>query len=140
MSELLPGVPGRDEPPGGNEVGPRFAGAPRPLQVAAAVVVAQVVAEIVYVARRDELTVALRVALALVVAGQLVFADAAARRRAGGALGLFAAEGAAVLAAVGNTEWSGVARGGLAASALAVVVLVSASLGAFPSALPPPKP
>ena len=106
------------------------------LRVAAGIVVAMTVCELVYVASRDELTVGLRVGLMLVVALQVVFAQGALRFGAGSVLGLFACEGMTVVAAIGG-RGPIVVRLLLAAAAITVIVLLMRSLPAFPTPTTP---
>ena len=76
--------------------------------------------------------------LMLVLALQLLFARGILRRSAGSVLGLFAFELMAVIAAIGSSAHA-VLRLGLAAGAVAVIVLLAMSLDAFPTVAPPPS-
>jgi hypothetical protein len=105
---------------------------PRPLRVAAAIVVLQVTAELAYVVGRGELTLGLRVGLMAVLALQLVFIRNALRLSAGSVLGLLAFGTMAVVAAIAG-DGALVVRLGLAATALSVMVLLLMSIPAFPS-------
>lgn len=110
---------------------------PGTLRAAAGLVAAEALVEAVVVARRDELTVGLRVMLLAFVSLKWVFAARVVRLRAGAALGLFLIEGTSVVAALGATDAPGLARVALAVTALAAIVLLAASLHAFPE---PPLP
>jgi hypothetical protein len=124
VSELLP------EPPDRTATATAFA-APRALVVAAAAVVVVAVLEAVHILGRDELTMGLRIGLVAVVALQLAFVGLALRGNAAGVVLLFAAQGAALLAALApGRHW-------LALPALLVIALLVASASAFPT---PPLP
>ena len=105
---------------------------PWSLRVAAAIVVVQVLAELVFVAGRSELTLGLRLGLIAVLALQLVFIRNALRLSAGSVLGLLAFEAMAVVASIGS-DGPLIVRGALAATALSVMVLLLMSIPAFPS-------
>jgi hypothetical protein len=70
--------------------------------------------------------------LCVMVGLQLVFAQRAAGRSAGGVFGLFACEAMTVVAAIG-ADGPVIVRLALAAAAIATIVLLAASLHAFPS-------
>jgi hypothetical protein len=110
--------------------------ASRPLAWASSLVVLQTSGEIAYVIGRDEFTTGLRVGLAVVLALQLVFAHGAMRMSAGSVLALMAYEMMAIVAAIAG-DGAFAVRGALAASAVAVVVLLLVSISAFP---PPDMP
>jgi hypothetical protein len=99
---------------------------------AANLIFLQTTAELAYLVGRRELTVGLRAALVLVVALQYVFARGVLRMSAGSVFGLFAFEVMAVVAAIAG-DGALVIRGALAATALAVMVLLMVSISAFPS-------
>jgi hypothetical protein len=99
---------------------------------AASVIVLQTSVELAYVAGRKELTPGLRVGLMGVVALQLLFVQGAWRMSAGSVLGLLAFEAMAVVAAIAG-DGPVVIRGGLAAAAVSVMVLLMVSISAFPS-------
>ena len=106
---------------------------PRSLRWAATIVVLQTSAELAYVAGRTELTLGLRGALMVVLALLLLFIRGAWRLSAGSVLGQLAFESMAVVAAIAGDGPIAV-RGALAASALAVLVLLVMSISAFPPA------
>jgi len=108
-------------------------------RVAAGVVAAQVVAELVAIGLRHDLAGTVRVFQMAVVVLQVVFAWGVLRYSAGSVFGLLVLEAVTVLAAIG-TDAPGVERGALAASALAVIVLVLRSLAEFPPAPLPRSP
>lgn len=110
---------------------------PWTLSAAAALVSIEALAEVVAVSARSGLTVGLRSGLVLCLALKWLFAARAHRLHPGAALGLLLLEGTTVVAALGATEAAVGARLLLGATALAVLGLLSASLHAFPSALPP---
>ncbi len=120
------------------EVHARGAGAPLEpfppltLRAAAGLVVAETAAELLVVAWRDQLTIALRVALMAAIALQLLFARLALRRSAGAVFGLLLSQLTAVLVAVGSggPVW---ARSTLAVVAVTIAGLLLASAHAFPS-------
>lgn len=107
------------------------------------IVVLEAVAEMVAVARRDELVPGLRTLLIGCLALKVVFAWRVRGLRAGPALGLLLLEGTTIVAALGAVEASGPARLALGIAAIIVIVLLLASLHAFPEpALPridPPR-
>jgi hypothetical protein len=105
---------------------------PRALAWACSLVVLQTAVEVAYVLGRSEFTPGLRVALAGVLALQLLFARGALRMSPGSVLALLAYEVMAVVAAIGG-DGPLVIRGALAASALSVMVLLMVSISAFPS-------
>jgi hypothetical protein len=106
---------------------------PWTLRAAVALVCIEALVEAVVVARRTELTVGLRVALILCIGLKWLFGWRVLRLRAGALFGLLLLEGTTVLAAIGATESAAGARVALGAVALAVLVLLSSSLHAFPS-------
>lgn len=110
---------------------------PATLRAAAGLVAAEALVEAVVIVRRDELTAGLRVMLLGFLSFKWLFAAGVLRLRAGSALGLFLLEGTSVVAAAGATDAPPGARAALAASALAAIVLLAASLHAFPE---PPLP
>lgn len=98
-------------------------------------------AQVVHVAGRDELVVALRLFLVAVVAFQVVLAAFAARRSAGAALGLLACQLTTAVASLGGGFGDDAQRILYAGGSVLVFALVAASLSAFPSvALPPNDP
>ena len=105
---------------------------PRSLRLAATIVVVQTSAELVYVARRSELTPGLRIGLMGVLALQFLFIHGAWRLSAGSVLALLAFEAMAIVAAIGGDGALEI-RGALAVSALTVMVLLLMSISAFPS-------
>jgi hypothetical protein len=105
---------------------------PRTLAWASSLVVLQASVEVAYVLGRLEYTPGLRVGLAGVLALQLLFAQGAMRMSAGSVLALMAYELMAIVAAVGG-DGALVIRGALAATAVAVMVLLMVSISAFPS-------
>jgi len=106
---------------------------PWTLRAAAGLVSIEAAGEAIGVAGRSELTPGLRVGLVLCVALKWVFAWRALRLSAGAVLGLLMLEGTTVVAALGATEAAAEVRVALAGVALAVLVLLSSSLHAFPS-------
>lgn len=102
------------------------------LQTAVVIVVGQTLAEVASVASRSELTVALRVALMVVLAFQLLFARAVLRYSAAAVFGLLAFQLMTIVAAIGGRGWVG-GRLLLAASAIAVIACLLAALPAFPT-------
>jgi hypothetical protein len=110
---------------------------PATLRAAAGLVAAEALVEAVVIVRRDELTAGLRVMLLGFLSFKWLFAAGVLRLRAGSALGLFLLEGTSVVAAAGATDAHPGARAALAATALAAIVLLAASLHAFPE---PPLP
>ena len=105
---------------------------PRTLAWAASLVVVQTSFEVAYVVGRGDITVGLRVALAGVLALQLLFAQGALRMSAGSVLALMAYEVMAVVAAIGGDGALAV-RGALAATAVVVMVLLMVAIAAFPA-------
>lgn len=106
---------------------------PRTLDVASVLVAGQAVVELVVLAWRSQLTVEMRVALALVVALQFLLVWRMRRHSAGAVLGLMLFELSSVLVAAGATGWPLAARTVLAVVAVAVIALLAASAHAFPS-------
>jgi hypothetical protein len=88
-------------------------------------------AEIAYIAGRDELVPALRAVLVVVAASQLVLAWGLLKRSSGAVLGVYLFEATAFVAAIAGGDGAG--RLVLAVGAAAVVVLLSMSLRAFPA-------
>jgi hypothetical protein len=107
---------------------------PASLRAAAVVIGGEAVVEAVVIARRSELVPGFRVCLILVLSLKLVWAVGALRLRPGAALGLFLIEGVSALAALGATSAPLGARLALAGAAVGAIVLVAASLHAFPDA------
>jgi hypothetical protein len=107
---------------------------PASLRAAAVVIGAESLVEAVVIARRTELVPGFRVCLILVLSLKLVWAVGVLRLRPGAALGLFLIEGVSALAALGATDAPLGARLALAAAAVSAIVLVAASLHAFPEA------
>jgi hypothetical protein len=105
---------------------------PRTLVWASSLVVLQTSVEVAYVVGRVEYTPGLRIGLAGVLALQLLFAQGALRMSAGSVLALMAYELMAVVAAIGG-DGALVIRGALAATAVAVMVLLLVSISSFPS-------
>jgi hypothetical protein len=105
---------------------------PRTLTWAAVIVVLQTTVELAYVAGRSELTGGLRLGLMAVLALQFLFIRNALRLSAGSVLGLLALEGMAVVAAIAG-DGPIVVRAALASASLSVIVLLLASIPAFPS-------
>jgi hypothetical protein len=99
---------------------------------ASSLVVLQTSVEVAYVVGRVEYTPGLRIGLAGVLALQLLFAQGALRMSAGSVLALMAYELMAVVAAIGG-DGALVIRGALAATAVAVMVLLLVSISSFPS-------
>ena len=106
---------------------------PWTLHAAVALVSVEALIEGAVVARRTELTPGLRVALVLCISLKWLFAWRVRRLRAGAVFGLLLLEGTTVVAAIGATASPAGARVALGAVALAVLVLLSSSLHAFPS-------
>jgi hypothetical protein len=106
----------------------------RPLTLSVAVWLSVVITicELGFISVRSELTPGLRVMLCLMVGLQLLFAQRAAQLSAGGVFGLFACEAMAVVGAIG-ADGPVAVRLALAAGAIATIVLLAASLDAFPS-------
>lgn len=107
---------------------------PWTLQAAAGVVSVEALVEAVVVAGRTELTPGLRLGLVLCIALKWLFAWRVLHRSAGAALGLLMLEGTTIVAAFGATTTSSGARLALGITAALVIVLLAASLHAFPSA------
>ena len=116
---------------------PARASLPWTLPAAAALISVEAAIEVVVVSRRDELTPGLRVLLIAFLSLKWLFAWRAVRLSAGAALGLFLLQGTSVVAAIGASDAEPLVRLALAAVALTVIVLLAASLHAFP---PPPLP
>jgi hypothetical protein len=110
---------------------------PLRLRFAAALVTVQVLAELVAVSTRRDLTPGLRVSLMVILGLQLLFAAGITHRSAGSVLGLFTFNGMAVIAAIGSDAHL-LLRAALAVSAVGVIVLLSMSLDSFPAPAPPP--
>lgn len=106
---------------------------PWTLIAAAGLVSVEALVECVVVAQRDELTPGLRAGLVACIALKGLAAWRILHRSAGAALLLLLLEATTVVAAFGAVDASTPARLGLGASALTVLVLVAASLHAFPS-------
>lgn len=125
-------------PPAATATAEAAAGDPIPtrLRAVVAVTLALVALELVHVAGRDDLVVAFRFGLGVVVAVQVALAVLAARRSAAAALGLFVYQATTVLAALAGGF--GELRAVLAAGAVVAGMLLASSLHRFPSpALPP---
>jgi hypothetical protein len=111
------------------------------LRVAAGLVAVEALVEAVIIARRDEFTPGLRVIMILFLSCKWIFALRVLRLRAGAALDLFLLEGTSLLFTLGARDTAAIVRIGLAAAALAAIVLLAMSLHAFPPApLPRPEP
>ena len=110
---------------------------PWTLRAAVALVSVEALIEAVVVAQRSELTTALRVFLVLCIGLKWLFAWAVLGLRAGAMFGLLLLEGTTVVAALAATDAAFGARLALGGVALAVLVLLSSSLHAFPSPTPP---
>lgn len=106
---------------------------PWTLRAAASVVSIEALVESIVVIGRTSLTPGLRMGLIASIALKWAFAWWVVRLNPGAALGLFLLEGTTIVAALGAVDTSTPARVALGASALTVVVLLSASLHAFPS-------
>jgi hypothetical protein len=106
---------------------------PWTLRAAAVLVSVEAVGEAIGVSGRSELTPGLRIGLVLCVSLKWLFAWRALHLSAGAVLGLLMLEGTTVVAALGATEAAAEVRVALAGVALAVLVLLSSSLHAFPS-------
>jgi hypothetical protein len=106
---------------------------PRTLRAAAALASAQALVECIAVAGRTGLTVGLRTLLIACIGLTWLLAWRVVRLSAGAALGLLLLEGTTLLAAFGAVDSSLGVRLALGATALAVTVLLLASLHAFPS-------
>ena len=102
------------------------------LALAAALIAVMVAAEVVHLLGRSDLVPAMRVFLALVVGSQLGLAWGLLRRSSGAALGVYLCETTTFLAAVAGGLGSGLAQPLLGIGAVAVVVLLSVSMRAFP--------
>jgi predicted signal transduction protein with EAL and GGDEF domain len=110
---------------------------PWTLRAAAGLVSLEALVEAVAVSGRASLTVGLRVLLVISLAMKWLFAWRVVRLSPGAALGLLLLEGTTVVAAFGAVDSGAGARLALGGTALAVMVLLSASLHAFPTpALP----
>lgn len=110
---------------------------PWTLRAAAGLVSLEALVEAVAVSGRASLTVGLRVLLVISLAMKWLFAWRVVRLSPGAALGLLLLEGTTVVAALGAVDSGAGARLALGGTALAVLVLLSASLHAFPTpALP----
>lgn len=120
--------------PGSADRGARGEDVPWTLQAAAGLVSVEALVEAVVVAGRTELTAGLRVGLILCISLKWLFAWRVLHRSAGAALGLLMLEGTTIVAAFGATDTSGGARLALGVTAAVVIVLLSASLHAFPTA------
>ena len=106
---------------------------PLALRIGAALLVVQVTAGIVVVLTGDRYGPGGRLFTAALIGLGYLFAHSAVRLRAGGALGALLLELSALLVALGARDWPSGARVAVGVSAVAVVVLVLASLPAFPS-------
>lgn len=106
---------------------------PRTLRAAAALASLQALVECVAVAGRTGLTVGLRTLLVACIGLTWLLAWRVVRLSAGAALGLLLLEGTTLLAAFGAVDSGVGVRLALGATALTVIVLVLASLHAFPS-------
>jgi hypothetical protein len=111
----------------------------RALRAAAVVVTAEATVEIVLIAWRDELRVALRVALALCAALQYVFAWLLLRRSAGALLVLVLCQVTLLLVAAAG-DWPAAVRVGLALTAVTASVLLAKAAGSIPSPAIPRTP
>lgn len=107
------------------------ASTPVALRAAVAIVAVLAAIEVVHITGRDDLVVGMRAFLIVVVALQVLFAVLTLRRSPIGAVGLLVYQVTVLLAATAGGF--GEVRGPLAVGALAVVVLVARSLGAFPT-------
>lgn len=117
--------------------GPRPA-PPWTLRAAAGVVSIETLVECLAVVGRTSLTPGLRGLLVACLALKWLLAWRVLGLRAGPALGLLLLEGTTVVAALGAVELDGAVRLTLAGTALTAIVLLAASLHAFPPpALPP---
>ncbi|MFL6206558.1 MAG: hypothetical protein ACJ739_14555 [Acidimicrobiales bacterium] len=106
---------------------------PWTLRAAVGLVALEALVEAVLVAGRSELTPGLRSFLVLCVGLKWLFAWRVLRLSAGALFGLLLLEGTTVVAAMAASESSGAVRLALGGVALAVLVLLSSSLHAFPS-------
>lgn len=110
---------------------------PWTLRASAGLVSVEALVEAVAVAGRTALTPGLRVVLVLSLAMKWLFAWRVLRLSHGAALGLLLIEGTTIVAAFGAVDTDLPVRLALGGTALAVVVLLLASLHAFPTpALP----
>ena len=110
---------------------------PWSLRAAAGLVSVEALVEGVAVAARTALTPGLRVVLVLSLAMKWLFAWRVLRLSHGAALGLLLLEGTTIVAAFGAVDTDLFVRLALGGTALTVVVLLLASLHAFPTpALP----
>ncbi len=111
--------------------------APWTLRAATAIVSIETLVETTVVAGRTALTPGLRGLLVACLALKWLFAWRALRLRPGAMMGLLLLEGTTIVAAFGAVEAAGLVRLALGGTALACMVLLSASLHAFPTpALP----
>jgi hypothetical protein len=110
---------------------------PWTLRAATAVVAVEAVVEAIAIGGRSELTAGLRIMLLGFLSLKWLFAWRARRLSPGAAMGLLLLEGTTVVAAIGATDAHPLARVALAAAGLAALVLLAASLHAFPSATLP---
>jgi hypothetical protein len=112
---------------------------PWTLRAGVGLVSLETLGESVAVVGRTTLTPGLRGLLVLCLALKWLFAWRVLHLSAGATLGLLLLEGTTVVAALGAIEADAVARAALGFTALAVIVLLLASLHAFPSpSLPKP--
>ena len=110
---------------------------PWTLRAAAGVVSIEALVEGVAVSGRTAFTPGLRIMLVLCLALKWVFAWRVQRLRAGAAFGLLLLEGTTVVSALGAVDTDAMVRLALGGTALTVVILLLASLHAFPApALP----
>ncbi len=110
---------------------------PWTLRAAAGLVSVEALVEGVAVAGRTALTPGLRVVLVLSIATKWLFAWRVLRLSPGAALGLLLLEGTTIVAAFGAVDTDLLVRLALGGTALVVLVLLLASLHAFPTpALP----
>ncbi len=105
---------------------------PATLRAAAIVVTAQAVVEAAAIAWRSELKGALRVVLVLIVLSQVLFARRMLRFSAGSVFAIFAFEIGALVAMI-SSGFALELRIVLAVAAVAAMVLIGASLSAFPT-------
>ncbi len=123
--------------PGSARGGAAASALPWTLRAAAGLVSVEALVEAVVVAGRSELTPGLRTGLVATIAVKWLFAWRLLHRSAGAALGLLMLEGTTIVAALGAVEASAAVRLALGLTAAAVIVVLSASLHAFPSAALP---
>ena len=108
--------------------------------LAAAAVTFETTIQAVLVAADDDRTVALRVALVLVLSMKVLFAALLVRPRPGPLLGLFLWELTSLLVAVAATDWPAGLRVGQAVTALVTLGLLVGVARRFPSpSLPMPR-